>query len=182
MKKLCNTGWEADRLYRNTVTATFTTPSRPIKLTGYRFKLAMIPSDAPFIGGYASAQVLWWCAMFGLESDPADDWGTVTFVDNATAKPAAAIAGLRWPRWRRLGAGATLAAAAQNLHGGANTVDNIVAVSILKASPWTSAVNDFLHESGWSVIVPPRCTVQMFAGHAGQGPIDFEVQGGLLYE
>jgi hypothetical protein len=30
--------------------------------------------------------------------------------------------------------------------------------------------------------VPPRCTVQMFAGHAGQGPIDFEVQGGLLYE
>ena len=129
MKKLCNTGWEADRLYRNTVTATFTTPSRPIKLTGYRFKLAMIPSDAPFIGGYASAQVLWWCAMFGLESDPADDWGTVTFVDNATAKPAAAIAGLRWPRWprwRRLGAGATLAAAAQNLHGGANTVDNIV--------------------------------------------------------
>jgi hypothetical protein len=129
--------------------------------------------------------VLWWCAMFGLESDPADDWGTVTFVDNATAKPAAAIAGLRWPRWprwRRLGAGATLAAAAQNLHGGANTVNNIVAVSILKASPWTSAVNDFLHESGWSVIVPPRCTVQMFAGHAGQGPIDFEVQGGLLYE
>jgi hypothetical protein len=178
MKKLCNTGWED----RSTVTATFTTPSRPIKLTGYRFKLAMIPSDAPFIGGYASAQVLWWCAMFGLESDPADDWGTVTFVDHAMAKPAAATAGLRWPRWRRWGAGATLAATAQNLHGGANTVDNIVAVSILKASPWTSAVNDFLHESGWSVIVPPRCTVQMFAGHAGQGPIDFEVQGGLLYE
>ena len=152
--KLCNTGWEADRLYKSTVTAQFTTPSRPITLLGYRFKLAMIPSDAPFIGTYASAQVLFWCAIFGIQN--ADDWGPVTYKDTTGTK--------------------------QNLHGGVTIASNIIAVSILKASPWTSAVNDFIAEFGWSIVVPASSQVQMFAGHAGQGPVDFEVQGGLLYE
>jgi hypothetical protein len=153
MTKLCNTGWEADRLYKNSVTATFTTPSHPINLQGYRFKLAMIPSDAPFIGTYASAQVLFWCAVFGIQNT--DDWGSVVLADATGAK--------------------------QNLHGGATANTNIIAVSILKASPWTSAVNDYIAESGWSITVPPKSTVQMFAAHAGQGPVDFEVQGGLIY-
>ena len=73
--KLRNTGWEADRLYRNTVTAEFTTPSRDIVITGYAFKLAMIPSDAPFLGSLQSAQVLWWCAIHGIPDDQQDDWG-----------------------------------------------------------------------------------------------------------
>jgi hypothetical protein len=175
--KLRNTGWEADRLYRNTVTAEFTTPSRDIVITGYAFKLAMIPSDAPFLGSLQSAQVLWWCAILGIPDDPQDDFGPVTLKDNALKLTA--IPPRRW--WKRPLRATTLGAA-QNLHGGAHTVNNILAASILKASPWTSAVNDVLHMSGLSLAVPAKSTIQMFAGHAGAGPVDFEIQGGLLYK
>ena len=36
--------------------------------------------------------------------------------------------------------------------------------------------------SGLSLAVPAKSTIQMFAGHAGAGPVDFEIQGGLLYK
>jgi hypothetical protein len=149
-------GWEADRLYRNSVTVTVGTPSHPIIITGYQFKLAMIPSDAPVFPGSKSAQVLWMCGIFGVQELPNDDWGTVSFKDNAGS--------------------------AQNLHGGAVVNRTLLAVDILKASPWVNAVNDVLTMTGLQILAPPNAVIQMSAAHAGVGPIDFESQGAIYYQ
>jgi hypothetical protein len=152
---LLNMGWESDRLYKSNVTVTFTSPDHPVVVTGYRFKLAMIPSDAPFIGSMKSSQVLWYTAMYGLEA-MSDNWSKPVYKDATGSK--------------------------QNLHGGDTFNNHILAVDILKASPWTSAVNDWLHEDALHIVLPAGTTIQMFAGHAGEGPIDFEIQGGLIYQ
>jgi hypothetical protein len=58
----------------------------------------------------------------------------------------------------------------------------VLAVDILKASPWVNAVNDVLITSGLKIVVPAKSTIQMFAAHAGASPIDFEVQGVIFYK
>lgn len=147
-------GWEADRLHKNTVQCTVQTPPRPIRVLGYQLTLAMIPSDPPLLSSLRSSQVLFECRIDGVNHG--DDWGKSILYDHTGDK--------------------------QNLHGGGPGVGNVLVSAILKASPWTSAVNDVLAMSGLAIDVPAKSTIVTWAAHAGQGPVDFEVQGVIFYE
>ena len=157
MTEMFDAGWEADRLYRNVVTAERALPNRPIVITGYQFKLAMEPSDkqvsSEIVNVVDSAQVLWQCRIGGLPTN--DNGGPLILTDKTGTH--------------------------QNLHGSAS-IGNMLADSILKASPWTNSVNDVVEITGLHIEVPAGCSVNFFAGHAGCGPIDFECQGEIYFE
>jgi hypothetical protein len=156
---LANTGFEVDQMNGSAVTVEYVT-KRAMKITGYHFFLAMAPHDVP-LGVFASSglsEVLFFVTISGVPG--VDDFEKGVTKDLSGGK--------------------------QGLHGGdALPSNSTLAQAILKAeigSGGPNSVNVPISQSGLSVSVPAGAVITIYAGHAGIGPIDFEVQGGFTYE
>lgn len=154
--KIASFGWEADQIYQDTVRVVFPVLN-DITIRGYQLDVGMMLWKAPGLIQFRWPPFpvpQWFEVLFTLGIDP------VVNVD--FGKPAFSDPGK------------------QNLHG--FPMDgSLLARAILKGFD-TQATNKSIVATGLSIAVPAGSNIAMAAGHAGFGPLDFEVQGALYYE
>ncbi len=161
-------GWECDDINNGSCTLLYPVLS-PIIVRGYHFSLAMMVTTGAWIplplskfqGQYS--EVLFWAAF--QPTTPAIEFGKGTIVTQANAK---------------FKGGGT------SLHGNDVLSNGFLTSAILKTyvdhSLVNNSVNETIRMSDLNIPVAANTTFQMFAGHMGFGPTDFEVQGMLYYD
>jgi hypothetical protein len=153
-----NTGFEANALNNSTVTVAYVT-NRAMTLTGYNFSISMAPAGTPpgIFSNASMAEVLFYVTIDGVP--PVNDFQAGVIKDFSGK---------------------------QALHGGNSTPQNAqIAQAIIKAeigNGGPNTVNVPVALSGFNLPIPAGAKITIWAGHAGWGPIDFEVQGGFTYE
>jgi hypothetical protein len=157
--KTASFGWEFDNINNNSVSASWPLKT-PIILKGYQFDLGlMVTNHGPGIFSGTFAEVLFSAGIFSplpLEND----FGPAIFTPPTT--------GLK-----------------TGLHG--NDMDQVgFCRAILKTFVGKSLINNSVNKvitiSNLNILIPANATLTMNAGHAGYGPMDFEVQGCLYYD
>ena len=153
--KIASFGWESDKINNHTVTITYPI-IKPITIIGYQFDMGLMSWDAGqsmFQGG-GWTEVLFSATINTLPAPT--EFGTPVFTDATGTK--------------------------QNLHGNAMNGVNFSSAIVKGFVSNIDTVNKDIRMMGLNLPVAANSELIFNAGHAGYGPVDFEVQGVIFYE